>query len=258
MGSDRCGRGRGRKMVALRELALFSGAGGGILGGLLLGWRTVCAVELDPYCRRVLLARQRDGILQPFPIWDDIRTFDGRPWRGSVDVVSGGFPCQDISSSGTRAGIYGAKSGLWEDMFRVVREVRPRFVFVENSEWLVSRGLGRVLGNLATEGFDARWVCLPAAFAGAPQGRNRIWIVADSCGFRQQASCERDEQKSQVERRTYYHGLAEAQRRAREAKAVFLRMDDAVAHRVDRARASGNGQVPAVAALAWRVLTCES
>jgi len=84
----------------MNELALFAGAGGGILGGKLLGWRTVCAVEWEPYPASVLCARQNDGILAPFPIWDDVQTFDGHPWRGIVDVVSGGFPCQDISAAG--------------------------------------------------------------------------------------------------------------------------------------------------------------
>jgi DNA (cytosine-5)-methyltransferase 1 len=84
----------------VNELALFAGAGGGILGGKLLGWRTVCAVEREPYAASVLVARQNDGFLPPFPIWDDVCTFDGRPWRGRVDVVSGGFPCQDISAAG--------------------------------------------------------------------------------------------------------------------------------------------------------------
>jgi hypothetical protein len=84
----------------MNELALFAGAGGGILGGHLLGWRTVCAVEWEAYPASVLCARQNDGILPAFPIWDDIQTFDGRPWRGIVDVVSGGFPCQDISAAG--------------------------------------------------------------------------------------------------------------------------------------------------------------
>ena len=84
----------------MNELALFAGAGGGILGGKLLGWRTVCAVEWEPYPASVLCARQNDGILPPFPIWDDIQTFDGKPWRGIAEVVSGGFPCQDISAAG--------------------------------------------------------------------------------------------------------------------------------------------------------------
>ena len=84
----------------MNELALFAGAGGGILGGKLLGWRTVCAVEWEQYPASVLCARQNDGLLPPFPIWDDVQTFDGKPWRGIVDVVSGGFPCQDISAAG--------------------------------------------------------------------------------------------------------------------------------------------------------------
>jgi DNA (cytosine-5)-methyltransferase 1 len=84
----------------MNELALFAGAGGGILGGHLLGWRTVCAVEWEQYPASVLCARQNDGLLPPFPIWDDVCTFDGNPWRGIVQVISGGFPCQDISAAG--------------------------------------------------------------------------------------------------------------------------------------------------------------
>ena len=165
---------------AMNELALFAGAGGGILGGHLLGWRTVCAVEWEPYAASVLIARQNDGVLPPFPIWDDVRTFDGRPWRGIVDVVSGGFPCQDISVAGKGAGIDGERSGLWGEMARIVGEVRPRYVFVENSPALVTRGLGRVLGDLAALGYDCQWTVLGAADVGAPHQRDRLWIVADA------------------------------------------------------------------------------
>ncbi|HCF3885673.1 TPA: DNA cytosine methyltransferase [Pseudomonas aeruginosa] len=168
----------------MNELALFAGAGGGILGGHLLGWRTVCAVELEPYAASVLVARQNDGILPPFPIWDDVRTFDGRPWRGLVDVVSGGFPCQDISAAGNGAGIDGERSGLWREMARIVGEVRPRFVFVENSPLLVRRGLAVVLGDLTELGYDARWCVMGAADVGAPHKRDRIWIVANASGRR--------------------------------------------------------------------------
>lgn len=166
----------------MNELALFAGAGGGILGGKLLGWRTVCAVERDAYAAVVLAQRQNDGLLDPFPIWSDIETFDGRPWRGIVDVVSGGFPCQDISCAGRGAGITGERSGLWAEMARVVREVRPRYVLVENSPMLTSRGLGVVLGDLAEMGFDAEWGVLGAYHAGAPHKRERIWIMAHSIG----------------------------------------------------------------------------
>ena len=162
----------------MNELALFSGAGGGILGGHLLGWRTVCAVEIEDYARRVLLQRQADGCLPRFPIWDDVCTFDGKPWRGKVDVISGGFPCQDISVAGKGAGIEGERSGLWSEFARIIGEVRPSHVFVENSPMLTVRGLDRVLGDLSSMGYDARWGVVGAVYVGAPHKRERIWIVA--------------------------------------------------------------------------------
>lgn len=162
----------------MNELHLFAGVGGGILGGMLLGHTCVCAVEIEPFCRKVLLQRPRDGILPRFPIWDDVRTFDGKPWRGKVDCVCGGFPCQDISAAGKGAGIDGARSGLWSEFARIIGEVRPRFAFVENSPMLVSRGFGRVLGDLSALGYDARWLVMGADNVGAPHRRKRIWILA--------------------------------------------------------------------------------
>jgi len=186
----------------MNELALFAGAGGGILGGKLLGWRTVCAVEWEQYPACVLAARQNDGLLPPFPIWDDVQTFDGKPWRGIVDVVSGGFPCQDISSAGKGAGIDGERSGMWKEMARIIGEVRPQFVFVENSPMLTSRGLGKVLADLAKLGFDAEWGVLSAADVGANHHRKRIWILAYSnsnSNFRQKSGS--NESSNQMERK---------------------------------------------------------
>lgn len=176
-----------RSFEGLRELALFAGAGGGILGGHLLGWRTVCAVECDRYAASVLAARQNDGTLRPFPIWNDVRTFDGKPWKGRVDVVSGGFPCQDISAAGKGKGLEGERSGLWREFARIIHEVGPRHVFVENSPILTIRGINVVLGNLAEMGYDAAWGVLGADDVGAPHVRKRIWIVAqlsDSLHYR--------------------------------------------------------------------------
>ncbi|MDC5529516.1 DNA cytosine methyltransferase [Acinetobacter baumannii] len=170
----------------MNELALFAGAGGGVLASYLLGWRTVCAVERDAYAAQVLAQRQNDGILEAFPIWSDITTFDGKPWQGIVDVISGGFPCQDISSAGKGAGIEGERSGLWSEMARIIGEVRPRYVFVENSPMLVSRGLTRVISDLAQMGYDAQWARFSASNFGAPHIRDRIWIVA-------YARCQRGE-----------------------------------------------------------------
>src|SRR5947207_537938 len=104
----------------MRELHLFAGAGGGILGGILLGHTCVCAVEIEPYRRKILLQRQRDGLLPKFPIWDDVRTFDGKPWRGIADAVCGGFPCKGISVAGDGTGLDHKESGLWREQARII------------------------------------------------------------------------------------------------------------------------------------------
>lgn len=174
--------------MTLVELHLFAGIGGGILGGALLGHRCVAAVELDPYCRRVLEARQRDGCLEPFPIFRDVRSFDGRAWRGVVDVVCGGFPCQPWSSAGKRLGTADPRH-LWPEMARIVDEVRPAYVFAENvnlkafaEPWRDLRGMGyRVPPAL----------CLAAADCGAPHLRKRWWMLARDADGEQQGA-ERD------------------------------------------------------------------
>ena len=266
----------------MNELALFAGAGGGILGGELLGWRTVCAVEWEPYPASILVARQNDGVLPPFPIWDDVQTFDGKPWRGIVDVVSGGFPCQDISGAGKGAGIDGERSGMWREMARVICEVRPRFVFVENSPMLTSRGLGTVLGDLASMGFDARWGVLGAADVGANHQRDRIWIVArnlanpmcnrlqgigsDGSATRPLGLCGREgsDQEQDVQLADTENSEEEHDHRGSQTDGGWQwwatepdvgRVANGVAARVDRLKAIGNGQVPLCAARAWEVLS---
>ena len=177
--------------MGLYSFHLFAGAGGGSLADILLGHTPVGAVEIEEYPRKVLLQRQRDGVLPPFPIWNDVRSFrsDNRETGPYVQrlkdvaselIISGGFPCQDISCAGKGAGLSGARSGLWSEMARIIGEVRPRYVFVENSPVLVSRGLEVCLSDLAAMGYDARWGVIGADDAGAPHRRKRIWIVADS------------------------------------------------------------------------------
>jgi DNA (cytosine-5)-methyltransferase 1 len=243
----------------VNELALFAGAGGGILGGYLLGWRTVCAVERDAYAAQVLAQRQNDGILAPFPIWSDVTTFDGKPWREIIDVVSGGFPCQDISIAGGGRGLEGSRSGLWAQYKRILREVRPRKAYLENSPMLTSRGLGQILADLAELGFDAEWGVLGAHHTEARHERERIWVLANSNG----AGC------------TIPVGLTTAKEGPNVWHSTFLdyRLDHragktnrwpidpgmgrvayGVANGMDRLKALGNGQVPRVAATAWRIL----
>jgi DNA (cytosine-5)-methyltransferase 1 len=309
----------------MRELALFAGAGGGILGGGLLGWRTVCAVERNAYCAAVLAQRQTDGCLRPFPIWSDVTTFDGRPWRSFIDMVSGGFPCQDISVAGSGVGLDGERSGLWREMARIIREVGPRYVYVENSPMLTSRGLGRVLGDLAELGFDAQWGVLGASDVGAPHIRKRIWILADARSnrygkpiqsvaergsrieadagrhgevwsvahsngdFRHERGADNSEEEPggrDADRSGISASMADAECLGRDEMVESVdggspdkgpavafehsgipggrqgwpteprlgRVADGVANRVDRITAIGNGQVPRVAATAWRLL----
>jgi DNA (cytosine-5)-methyltransferase 1 len=241
----------------MNELALFAGAGGGLLASRLIGWRTICAVEINEFCRSVLELRQCDGSLDLFPIWDDIRTFDGTAWRGRVDVVSGGFPCQDISSAGTRTGLDGERSGLWVEMARVIREVEPPFAFVENSADLVIRGLDIVLSDLAEMGMDARWGVFSAADVGARHQRERLFIVADRDGQLGPPGAWSERQFRQPSNERFCNGL-----NAPDSLALWMemadaraRMDDDVAHRLVRTHAIGNGQLPSVAAGAWRMLT---
>jgi len=234
----------------MNELALFAGAGGGILGGKLLGWQTVCAVEYEPHAVAILTKRQNEGLLEPFPIWDDVRTFDGKPWRGIVDVVSGGFPCQDISVAGKGEGLKGQKSSLWAEMFRIINEVRPRFAFVENSAALTVRGLGRILGDLAEVGYDARWGVYSAADVGAQHKRERLWIVAypDEVG---REICFQPESWRSLPRSR----VAFMEPRQFATDAPCVRGVDGMADWMDRIARCGNGQVPAVVKTAWEVLT---
>jgi DNA (cytosine-5)-methyltransferase 1 len=277
----------------MNELALFAGAGGGILGGHLLGWRTVCAVEWEAYAASVLVARQNDKILPPFPIWDDVQTFDGKPWRGIVDVVSGGFPCQDISAAGKGAGIDGERSGMWSHMARIIGEIRPRYTFIENSPMLTIRGLESVLADLAKMGFDAEWGVLSAADVGANHLRERIWIVGkdtkqhrlfshiehNGIGWGKQQSksikktngamayprCEHGKQRNtsrmdcSKEIRTFSPISFESSITGLDGKnwqtePNMDRVVNGVADAMDRLKAIGNGQVPLCAATAWNIL----
>ena len=222
----------------MNELALFAGAGGGILAGHLLGWRCVCAVEINGYRRRVLAARQDDGCLEPFPIWDDIRTFDGLPWRGRVDVVSGGFPCQAYS---TAARGRNNADDLWPEMRRIVAEVAPRHVFAEN---VARDAIDAAANDLESMGYQARCIALSASDLGGDHERKRYWLAAHADSNRELCGAVDAE-------------VAELSRicgRVWEAFPGESGMDDELADRMERLSATGDGQVSIVAAAAWRLL----
>lgn len=170
-------------MTKLRVLDLFSGIGGFSLGleratneGKINGFETVAFCEIKAYPRKVLAKYWPD-----VPCYDDVRTLTAERLAAdgiAVDVICGGFPCQDISTAGKGAGLAGERSGLWSEIARLVGELSPRFVIVENVSALLSRGLGDVLGDLAALRYDAEWHCIPASYVGAHHRRDRVWIVA--------------------------------------------------------------------------------
>jgi DNA (cytosine-5)-methyltransferase 1 len=165
----------------LRILDLFSGIGGFSLGlERTGGFETVAFCEIEPFCRKVLRKHWPD-----VPIYEDVRELTAERLGAdgiAVDVICGGFPCQDISHAGKGAGIEGERSGLWSEYARLIGELRPGYVIVENVAALLGRGLERVLGDLAALGYDAEWHCIPAAYVGAPHRRDRVWIVAHPNG----------------------------------------------------------------------------
>lgn len=171
------------------ELSLFSGYGGLSLGLRLNGLptRTICYVEREPYAQRIIQARIADGLLDSAPIWDDIKTFDGRPWSGQVDIVSAGFPCQPHSIAGKREGEQDSKGrNLWPDTLRIIREVGCQWAILENVPGILVGNAerapygGTVVGELAQAGYNCEWGIVSAADAGAPHLRNRWWVLAHS------------------------------------------------------------------------------
>jgi len=160
----------------LRVLDLFSGIGGFSLGlDRAGGFETVSFCEMKPHAQAVL-AEHWPGI----PCHDDVTTYDFK--EGEADVITAGFPCQDISFAGAGAGLSGARSGLYREVIRAIRVVRPLYAVLENVAALLGRGLGTVLGDLASVGYDSEWHCIPASAVGAPHRRDRIWIVAHPRG----------------------------------------------------------------------------
>ena len=160
----------------LRVGSLFSGIGGLELGLEMTGhFTTVWQVEIDNYARKILAKHWPDVRRH-----DDVRTFPTDDCDWDCDVICGGFPCQDLSYAGKGAGLHGQRSGLFYELARVVREVAPRYVILENVAALLTRGMGDVLGTMASLGYDCQWHCIPAAYVGAPHIRDRVFILADA------------------------------------------------------------------------------
>ncbi len=247
----------------MRVLSLFSGGGLGDYGLELAGMEIVGQVEIDDYCQKILKLRWPD-----VPKWRDIKEFSGEEFvkqHGQPDIISGGFPCQDISIAKIkdRKGLHGKRSGLWSQYFRLICEIRPRYCLVENVTALLDGWLGIVLSDLASVGYDAEWECLPASAFGAPHVRDRIWIVAyPGCRYGQgnkahrepaitfgqgdAAESERPCECGQLRAFGTSEGIFEAYRTGWEAEPGVGRVVDRCPERNDRLKVLGNSQVPAV------------
>ena len=226
--------------------SLFSGIGSCCLGFQRAGFDIKWTVEIDPFCRKI--------IAKNFPEaerFEDVRKV-GAANLSSVDVLSGGFPCQDISLAGPGLGLSGARSGLWSEFYRIIGELRPKYVLVENVQALLGRGMHRVLGDLSEIGYDAEWEVIPASSVGLPQARKRIWIIAYPSGERKQRLFESLDFSAV---RQGWTGSPEDMQSIidfalvgshRFPQPLLWRVDERLAHWVDRIHGLGNTVVPQI------------
>jgi len=290
------------RSMNLNELSLFSGAGGGLLGSKLLGWRHVGYVEYEKYCQEIINQRIKDGFLDEAPIFGDIDEFiksgASKKYKGYVDVVTAGFPCQPFSVAGKQKG-QDDERNKWPQTLQCIRDIRPRYAFLENVPGLLNSGyFSEILSSLAQAGYNARWIVLGADDVGAWHRRKRLWIKAESAVNTNSISMGWNERPGQTvrpqiqesERQESQHiwedisqtrNVADSDSKGLEGQRQVScgtgkelsnssdsrwwstepdvdRVAHGVARRVDRLKAIGNGQVPSVVKQAWEILSYET
>lgn len=251
-----------------KVLDVFSGIGGFSLGLEAAGMKTVAFCEIDPFCQK-LLKHHWPSV----PVFTDVRALNVKELEKhgirTIDFISGGFPCQDLSIAGQKKGITGRRSGLWSELHRLIGELRPRFALIENVPNLLAGERGawfsRVLGDLAEIGYDAQWHCIPAARLGAPHVRDRVWITAYPCRYSGKSAAKDlaytprgnmgifDLLGTAInEARSQFDWETEFAKRELHSKPRVLRMDDGIPDVLDRLKALGNTIVPQIAH-AWGI-----
>lgn len=272
---------------------LFAGHGGGLLADLILGHTPIVAVEWDSYACQVLRERAADGWFPGLRVWEgDVRLFDPSEYAGIVDCIHAGFPCQDISVAGKQAGVHeGTRSGLYREVLRIAGLVRPKQLFLENVSAIVANGMGTVLGDLASMGYDTRWLCIRASDVGANHQRDRWFALADAeclpTNQRLEFSVQRgwsnetqqtgmgcsDTNVADTDSKGRQRFISQSSSRSSETRAQLGfnngigdgcnywetepnvgRVANGIPHRVHRLKGLGNAQVPLQAAAAYRLL----
>lgn len=244
----------------LNSLDLFSGYGG-IAIALKDYARPILYCEIEEYAQRILLSRIKDELLPFAPIWPDVRRLDGNPFRGLVDILTAGFPCQDISAAGKGKGLAGERSGLFYEIIRLTEEIKPPFIFLENVPAIKLRGLPEVAREFTSRGYDIKWLNLSASEAGARHKRNRWFLLAYSKGygnkrdgrefFTEKAKPESEgpwaifnsSGKNEIFRGDYW-----------KTEPAMARMVNGIAYQLDRNKAIGNGVCPKQAKEAFEEL----
>lgn len=232
----------------MRTMHLFAGAGGGLLADLILGHTPVVAVKWNKYACQVLRERAAEGWFPDLSVWEgDVREFDPSEYTGKLDCIHAGFPCQDISTAGRQASLgEGTRSGLYREVLRIAGAIRPRYIFLENVSAIKSKGLDQVIKDLACMGYDTKWLCIRASDVGAPHQRDRWFALAHTDG----AQCEGGCVPSGIHTEHTDLGIQGWW----SVEPSVGRVAYGVAHRVDRLKAIGNGQVPLQAAVAFTIL----
>jgi len=235
----------------LNGLDLFSGIGG-IATGLKEFVRPLAYCEIDPYCQSVLLQRMQEGNLPKAPIWDDISSFPTpKLGGGSSDIITAGFPCQDISIAGKGKGLDGERSGLFFEIMRLAKEFKPSFIFLENVPAITSRGGLRVVREIASLGYDCRWCVISAASVGALHKRERWFLLANSKSQESRRLPSREEERQSSTRICgQYATIDEWQK----AVSEMGKLSDGLPYHVDRLKALGNSVVPQQVKRAWDIL----
>ena len=273
----------------LNGLDLFSGIGG--ISIALKEWiRPVAYCEIDSYCQAILLSRMEGKFLRTAPIWDDIRNFPVEDFSTGVDIIYGGFPCQDISVAGNGKGLAGERSGLFFEIMRLAKEIKPKFLFLENVPAITSRGGIEVVRTIAEMGYDCRWCVISAASIGALHRRERWFLLGYSKhngwnGIEKRGSIEtsihpcqkgKDETSESPrasassvlasefvadstsacskEQTSLHSGVYSSIDQWQKAVSSVCRVTDGLPFRVDRIRGLGNAVVPEQAKEAFKIL----